>query len=184
MSDGGDEVITSASVVKQLGLTVDEPVTREDLLARIHSVEPSLAKDRAVRLLAQRERSAAELTRALTDSGYSSGVARSIVSRFIEVELVNDERFAGMYVRTRLHAGIGMRRIRQELLHKGIDAEIAGQAIASELQAHDELDRARQALRGRTASNAKERDRLIRRLVTRGFDLNTAIKAVDGAESE
>jgi SOS response regulatory protein OraA/RecX len=48
---------------------------------------------------------------------------------------------------------------------------------------HDQLDRARHALRGRTAADRKERDKLVRRLVTRGFDLSIAIRAVDAGSS-
>jgi SOS response regulatory protein OraA/RecX len=46
------------------------------------------------------------------------------------------------------------------------------------------VERARAVLRGRTASDRASRDKLVRKLVSRGFDLQTALAAVDSAADD
>ena len=144
------------------------PASRPDRLKwtrRSPTVEPQLARNRALQLLGYRERSAKELTGRLLDNGYPVSVVGPIVTRYREVELVDDARFATAWVRSRCSAGYGRRRIARELAEKGIADELATIALDEEL-AVDEATRAREALRGKVPRDAKERDRLVRRLVT------------------
>jgi regulatory protein len=184
LSDGFERIQTSASVVRQLGLTEGDRLDRTSLEASIREAEPALAKDRAMRLLAHRDRSRAELERALVDSGYPSTLSAALVERLVEVELVNDMRFAAAYTRTRLSAGLGIRRIRRELADKGIAAETIELVINEETDGMDELARARDALRGRRAATRQERDKLVRRLVSRGFDIGIALEAISVDSNE
>lgn len=177
--DGSEPRLTSAAVVKELAIEEGALYPGDELETSLAGVEPQFAKDRALRLLGYRERSCAELTRKLKDSGYGPQVAGAVVSRFVELGLVDDERFAGMWVRSRVSAGRGGRRIRQELAEKGIAPEIIAAAMADSCPPDEQLQRACDALRGRSASDRKERDRLIRRLVARGFDLSVARRAVE-----
>jgi regulatory protein len=123
-----------------------------------------------------------ELSQRLLDNGYPAGVVDTVVDRFCEVELVDDARFASAWVRTRASAGYGRRRIARELAEKGVDESIAQAALDDELT-DDEMSRARASLRGRQPRDAKDRERLVRRLVSRGFDFRTALDAVGPAPS-
>ena len=183
-SDGSPSRITSASALKELGIEVGADVSLEALEEALAAVEPALAKDRALRLLGYREHSRAELERKLRDSGYPHGLAAAIVARFVEVELVDDARFASAWVRSRRLSGYGSRRIRQELERKGVTPETIDAALDEESpDADDELARARAALGSRTASDRAGRDRLVRRLVSRGFSLNVSLTAVDAIQT-
>ncbi len=103
-----------------------------------------------------------------------------MVERFCEVELVDDRRFASAWVRSRSSACYGRRRIARELAEKGVADDVIASALDEELDG-DELTRAREALRGRRARDSKERERLVRRLVARGFEFRIAREAVDPA---
>jgi len=178
LSDGVDPRLTSASVLTELGLEAGDTIDLPELEAVLGEAEGRHAQDRAIRVLGYRDRSRRELDKRLADDGYPSQVRDRVIGRMVELNLVDDERFAATWARSRAAAGIGSRRIASELNQRGVDPALTAKAI-EELDCGDELDRAVAALRGRSASTPKERERLIRRLVTRGFGLSTAIAAVD-----
>ncbi len=95
-------------------------------------------RQRALRLLARREHSRAELTRKLAAHGTEEEITNVLMQ--LETEgLLSDARAAGAYVRA--HANrFGAARLRQDLRTRGLDPELAGADIA---ELGDELIRAR-----------------------------------------
>jgi regulatory protein len=184
--DGSEPRMTSASVAKALGLEEGLDLPMDALETTLQQAEAPRARERALQLLEYRERSIAELTRKLRDSGYGTALVLATVARCAELGLVDDERFAEAWVRSRTSAGHGSRRIRRELAEKGVSPETIAVALEGACAPDQELARARAALRGQRALNRKDRDRLVRRLVARGFDLPMALQAVGevGDESE
>lgn len=172
--------MTSARVVKALGLEAPYELP-EDLDGLLGDTERAEARERGLRLLEYRDRSASELRSRLRDDGYPAAIASETVARFVEIGLVDDSRFAALFVRSRAAQGHGSRRIARELGRRGIDETLAQSALESELP-NSELERAVATLRGRAPADRKARERLIRRLVARGFDFGTAIRAVDEVE--
>ncbi len=165
-------------MVKQLGLTEGDLWDEQRLVEAIAEAEPELAKERALRMLGYRERSRHELLQGLLDDGFSQSAATAVIDRLAELYLVDDARFSTMWVRSRVHAGFDRRRIRRELENKGVAPGVIADALDEAAPQEDELERARAALRGKRASDRAGRDKLVRRLVSRGFDLQTAIAAV------
>lgn len=183
LSGGHEPRLTSATVVKQLGLATGDEFDQDELDSAIELAEQALAKERAFRMLAHRDRSGSELESGLLKEGYSKATVTLVLDRLIELELVDDARFTESYVRSRLASGYGARRILHELRGKGVEEQIAATAVAAASGEHDELSRARAALRGKTAVDRKERERLIRRLVSRGFSYAVALQAAsDGCD--
>ena len=182
--DGSEPRMTSSAVVKELGLTPDTDLPADALEAALAETEPALAKERALSLLGYRERTESELARKLRDSGYGAPTVAGVVARFAELGLVDDERFAGMWVRSRVAAGHGARRIQRELAEKGVAPEVVSVALERDCPLDTQVARARESLRGRRPANRKERDRLVRRLVTRGYDLSTALQALADTEDD
>lgn len=172
---------TSASVVRELGLESGAQVDLVQLERTLGESEERHAKERALRILGYRDRSVTELRKRLSDDGYPDAVLAAVVDRFCEVELVDDARFARSWAATRAAAGIGRARIARELREKGVDPDLALSAIEDALVDQDEVGRALAALRGKVPADRRERDRLLRRLVTRGFELGVAIRALDAA---
>ena len=180
--DGGAPRETSAAAVKRLGIEEGTEVAREAVVAALSETEYGLAKERALRLLGYREHSAEELLRKLRDTGYPEAVAQAVVARFTEIELVDDARFAAAWNRSRAAAGYGPRRIRRELEMRGVSPETIRNALSDGEDSEDELARALSALGGRTAADRQGRDRLVRRLVSRGFALSVALRAVRASD--
>jgi regulatory protein len=176
--DASEPRVTASAALKLLALEAGSAVDPHDLEVELAELEPRLARERALQLLGYRERSRTELRQRLLDNGYPRGVVDGVVERFCEVELVDDARFASAWVRTRVSAGYGRRRVARELAEKGIEGSLIESALDEEMVG-DELGRAKDSLRGRRARDPKERERLVRRLVSRGFELRVALEAVD-----
>lgn len=176
--DHAEPRLTSAPVVKLLGLTEGDTWDEDRLLGALSEAEPDFAKERAFRMLGYRERSQSELLKGLMDDGYPRPTAQQVVDRLAELGLVDDARFASIWARSRVHAGYDRRRIWRELTEKGIEPEIATSAVDEAAPSEEGVERAVRALRGKRASDRSGRDRLVRKLVSRGFDLQTAIAAV------
>jgi regulatory protein len=172
--------VVSTAALKLLGLEAGSTVEIAELERSLAEHEPRLARERALQLLGYRERSCSELRQRLLGGGYPAGVVDAVLQRFCEVELVDDRRFAAAWARSRASAGYGRRRILRELADKGVSDDVAHDAAQEEL-GDNELCRARESLRGRQPRNAKDRERLIRRLVARGFELRIALEAVGPA---
>jgi len=54
-----------------------------------------------------------------------------VIERLTEMNYLNDERFAEIFVRSKISRSLGAYRILQEMSQKGITSEIAKQAISN-----------------------------------------------------
>ena len=130
--------------------------------------EPSL-RERALRHLARRDHSRAELARKLAAHGDADEID-AVIERMGELGLQSDTRYAEAFVRGK--AGrFGASRLRSELARRGIDRDLIDEAISGEC-VESEADRARAVLRGRFTeppADAREWARQARFLQTRGF---------------
>ncbi|THF62202.1 recombination regulator RecX [Pseudothauera rhizosphaerae] len=126
-------------------------------------------RERALRYLAQREHSRAELARKLAGHGDAGEIA-AVLDRLAEVELQSDARFAESWVRNKA-ARFGAARLRHDLTSRGVAAELIEAALAHEAR-DDDLERARQvwtAKFGCAPQDAREWARQARFLQGRGF---------------
>jgi regulatory protein len=181
-SDCGMTRTTSAAVVKALGLEPGASYPVLDLETDLQSEEETVARERALRLLAYRERSPEELRVRLARDGYPCDLITRIVDRFVEIELVDESRFARMWASSRAAAGMGTSRIRRELSERGVSDAVAEEAVAH--LADGEVERAISHLRGRIATTRQERDRLTRRLIVRGFSYGVAREAIEAVAAD
>lgn len=127
---------------------------------------PAQLKARALRYLARREHSRAELARKLASHADSSDALQLLLNELESRKQLSDERFAEQraHVMARKY---GPARIRQDLQSKGIAAEIAEGVLIE-----NEMERARAiiARKYRTSANTREeRAKRARFLQGRGF---------------
>lgn len=146
------------------------------------------AKDRALRLLSVRSRSRAELERRLSRAGYEPDEVEAAIADLEEVGLVDDERFARELAEAKRRRGMGRRAGLAALRAKGVDREIAEQAVG-EVNPEDEADRAYELALGRLERlGSLPPDVAYRRtvafLVRRGFEPVIASTAVRRARAE
>ncbi|MEV0107378.1 regulatory protein RecX [Nocardia sp. NPDC050799] len=142
------------------------------------------AKEAALRLLAVRARSRAELAQRLSAKGYPIEVIEQALGRLAEVGLIDDADFARQWVRQRHgFSGKGRRALEQELRRKGVSQEDSAAALDT-VTADDEYERATELVRRKLRSlpAGLDREKAIRRLVgmlaRRGYGHSVAFAVV------
>ncbi len=129
-------------------------------------------RERALRLLAQREHSRAELARKLSAHLSPEDDLDRLLDELTSRNLLSEARYAESRVR-RLGEKFGTARIEHELRAKGLSREAAAAAATSARAS--ELDRARVVWRRKFGSSPKTRDeraRQIRFMQARGFSFD------------
>ena len=130
---------------------------------------PDKLKEKAVRLLAMREHSRAELARKLSGLGSEEKIDATL-DRMAELDLQSDLRFARMWVRSKAER-FGTARLRHDLAQRGVPGDCIDQALSEECE-ENELDRARavwQQKFGTPARDHREWAKQARFLQSRGF---------------
>jgi regulatory protein len=101
---------------------------------------PPTAYNYALNLLAARPYASRALHRKLIQKKYSAADTDDVIRRLVDNGLLNDERFAEQYARSKmLSTGASKRRLTQDLYRKGIKGDIATAAIANVID-QDEID--------------------------------------------
>jgi regulatory protein len=119
-------------------------------------------------MLASAPRSRAELAAAMARKDVPSEVSDAVLDRFTEVGLLDDAEYARMLVRTRHgERGLARRAIGAELRRRGVDDEVATEALGDVDDEDEEL-----------AARALVRRRLV---ATRGLDAQTRTRRIFAA---
>jgi regulatory protein len=145
-----------------------------------------LCRETVLRILTAAPKSRRELEQSLARKGYPEHVVTPVLDRFDEVGLIDDAEYAQMVVRTR-HAerGLARRAIAVELRRRGIDDEVAADALG-QVDADDERETAaRLAERLIARSRGLDRDARLRRaasaLARKGYGPGLAFAVVKDA---
>lgn len=133
----------------------------------------AVAREIALRQLTVRQRTRAELAKAMAKRNVPQGAADEVLDRFTEVGLLNDAAFARDWVAAGDRRQRGGRALAVELANKGVADDLIVQALAerpgeAELEAARELARRRLPTLARLDRQARQR-RLAGLLQRRGF---------------
>ena len=135
-------------------------------------------KGRALRYLAGREHSRAELVRKLARHEEEPGQIERVLDDLQAKDFISEARMVASVINRRA-ASLGGARLRQELQAKGIDPERVRAAVA-ELK-DTELERAQAVWRkrfGEAATDTKQWARQVRFLMARGFSADVVRSVV------
>jgi len=136
----------------------------------------------AMRILNHRFNSEGELRRKLTMKEFASDVIDATISRLRNEKWLDDDRFASAFARTRVRKGIGLLRIKRELIAAGVDDDAIARALT--LDDHDEREAALTSARKRLAvlrrrdDDAQIRQKLVAYLFRQGYDSSMAMDVV------
>ncbi|MGH2588243.1 MAG: regulatory protein RecX, partial [Dehalococcoidia bacterium] len=169
--DGEFALALAPEVLAGSGLRTGEPVTAERL--RELAVEDLRKRtlDAALRLLAARPRSEAEVRQRLLRRGLPHDVIVDTIARLREYGYLNDAEFARFWVESRSGANPrGRYAVRRELRAKGVDQDTADEAMASLTEERSARKAALKKARGLHGLEYPAfRTRLAGYLVRRGF---------------
>ncbi|WP_343319986.1 regulatory protein RecX [Arthrobacter sp. TMP15] len=147
----------------------------------------SAARAIVLRQLTHSAKSRFQLSQKLAERDIPEDVAEAVLDRFVAVKLIDDSEFAQMWVRSRsMHKSLARGALQRELAEKGIDPELALEALE---QIDDDTERGqgkeliRRKVRGSMAlADREERDKYTRRwvamLARKGYNPSLAFQLV------
>jgi regulatory protein len=186
--DGAFAFGLSGAIVLEQGLFVGQLLSEDDVDALRHSEEVSAATQSAIRLVAYRARTEAELRKRLARNGFSSAAIDTSIERMRDWNYLDDVDFARRWVESREgHRPRAASMIKRELVGKGVDAETAEQVVADA-----EIDEYKIALElglkwaGRPSHEDREtqRRRLAAYLQRRGFAWDIVRRVLEASLSD
>lgn len=143
----------------------------------------------AMKYLTLKDRTVAEMQTYLDGKEFGEADVDATIERLLELGLLDDARYARRFVETRMASKpISRRHLRDQLKGHGIaDAEI--EAAMQTVEDTDEEANARLiakkfARQFETLEAQKRRERVLSRLIARGFSYDAARKAYEAALSE
>ncbi|HZE06651.1 MAG TPA: regulatory protein RecX [Solirubrobacteraceae bacterium] len=152
------------------------------------------ALDLAYAYINRRDRTVSEVRAQLERKGISEPVCEAALRTLVEQRLLDDERFARLFVSDKRELEQwGSERIRRGLLARGIDRELAEVALGEpapalsepgadgQAEAETELDRALALLRRRfphPPEDRRERERALGVLLRKGYESELALDAL------
>lgn len=160
---------------------------------RIRAADDVLrAKAKALHYLGQQARSEHEVRTRLRRSGFAEPAIDEAIGRLRELGLVDDTAYAMAYARSRgERSGYGPRRVRYDLMRRGVPAPLVERAVASVFEERTDVTAvAMEQARKRWSRLAGESDPMRRRkklhdfLLRRGFDHETVRQVLHELERE
>ena len=142
-------------------------------------------RERAFDLLSRRDHSEWELRRKLLEKGAVAEELPPLLKELRSFNYLNDERFAGNFVRYRASKAWGKLRFRQELLQRGVSADVIEDVLreAPELQS-DELYSKLRGIVEKELRRGKEEKKIIASLLRKGFAVGQIRQALQQVVSE
>jgi len=142
-----------------------------------------------LRILQYRFNSEGELRRKLRAKKYEKDEIDATVERLRREKWLDDERFAGAFVRSRVNKRIGPVRIRKELQAAGVDSSAAEKAVEENLDAEREEESLRELYQKRARiltrrhgadylATGEGRNKLAAYLLKQGYDAALVYQAL------
>jgi len=165
-------------VVARLGLYEKKEIDEEEIEQIEKEEVVAKAFNAAVNFLKNRERSRKEIKDKLKTKDYSENVIEKVLEKLERLDIVNDKRFAEMFVRDRMKLKPkGKKVLSLELAQKGIDKNIIEEVLQDLLGGDSELELAKRVL-GKVEKKyaglegREKKDKIIKYLLSKGFAYN------------
>jgi len=127
----------AAVVADSASLHVGDMLALEEQERLLLADAPYRAREKALGFLAVRERARREIETRLLKSGFEPDVVAGTVTWLEGLGYVDDRRFAERYAAEKLAQAWGERRVRVELLRKGVDRRVVDETVDGCAEAED-----------------------------------------------
>ena len=179
--ESGWQVWLPADRLPDFQLVEGTEINRDNFEKYILLQQYPAAMEKAVSMLAARSCSRAEIERKLAFHHFDSAVTELVVYKLEKEKLLNDLEFAEQWIHSRIKK-YGKDRIFRELIHKGVEYDVAHEALKS-IADEEQLQHAVLIARKKVSviKNTTDRKKLFRQvtemLVRKGYPWEIAKKA-------
>ena len=181
--DTGFEVATSQAVVKVLHIRVGTVCdsSEAEFIALIARNARECARKRTLDLMARRDYTSHEVAQRLCWDGYDEALAIELTNHLEDIGLLDDERYTYGFCATKLEAGYGPHVITAKLEQKGIEGQKVKDAIDAYIQNEqfNPVVSARMRIEDLDLDDQAQRQKALRRLVSRGFSYDVVREVLD-----
>ncbi|MCR5546163.1 MAG: recombination regulator RecX [Lachnospiraceae bacterium] len=171
---GGVDLCLYNKEIRRLGLVEDGEISEAMYQEILATILIPRAKRRAMHLLEKQDRTKANLTRKLKESGYPDEAVDEAVAYVESYHYIDDDRYARNYVRYH-QEGKSKRKIFEDLFKKGIAKDTINHAIEEEYFASEDdmiLELIEKKHYDVETADIKEKAKMYRFLLGRGFRSN------------
>ncbi|WP_035425407.1 regulatory protein RecX [Atopobium fossor] len=154
------------------------PQSRAEVLYEFGRISESCAFLRLTKMIDRRDYSVKEASDKLRLDGYSQKSIEHAIARAVECNFLNDQRFADIFIRSKIYMGWGKLRIERELLCKGIEANHVDGWPEKFFEEQSEADRAYDFICTKFIPEKNAYQKFMRKLVSRGFSYKASSDAV------
>lgn len=177
--DGKYSFSLSESGLLASRIRIGQEITADELATLKDTAERDKAYNRALGLVARRQRSEWEVRDYLKRKDYEEPIIQEIVERLYRVNLLDDEAFARMWVENRrLLKASSRRRLTQELRQKHVADDIVQKVLDADTT--DERSVLRELVeRKRRQSRYQDTQKLMQYLVRQGFNYGDVKDVID-----
>ncbi|PHR66052.1 regulatory protein RecX [Pseudidiomarina marina] len=139
------------------------------------------AEETLIRLLARREHSARELKQKLKQRGFDHQIIEMVLTKAQENGWQSDRRFAQVWVRACIAKGDGVRKIMARAPQKGLSSELIEDILQTEQPNWNQAcyERLIKKFGETPPQDQKQRDKMIRHLMQRGYSFGEIKQALD-----
>jgi regulatory protein len=142
--------------------------------SKLRSADADEVYNRALRFLAYRPRSEAELRARLARAGFSPQEIEGVLAKLRGLKLLDDEAFARSFARDRIeNRGYGPLRVERELRFKGVEKTVIAEVLKESFDRERDNARARaiveRRFRGQDLKDLKTARRAVAYLRRRGY---------------
>ena len=153
------------------------PSSRNELLFLMVGITDECVTLKVEELVAKRDYSSAELAERLRKEGYPTSTVDKAVMRAVDCHLVDDSRFADVFIRSKVSQGWGRIKIERELERHGIDPSSVEGWPESFLSEDSEDDAAFELASRRRLTGTRDFEKIVRFLCSRGYSVGVATRA-------
>ena len=185
--DNQSELIINYEIFLKGGLRKGNEISSDRFSFLVEENEKHKIKTEAINFLARRIHSEKELGNKLLRKKYKTKVINDIIDELKEKELIDDYKYGLIFTEEKMRTKLwGEKRIRGELLKRGISYELVSQVIKEKFPEGNKINDAVTLAEKKMKTLSKydlERRKLAERiysyLASRGYDYQTSREAVE-----
>ena len=154
-----------------------DPASRNELVFLMGGITDKCVTLKVEELVGKRDYSSLELAERLRRDGYPASTVDKAVARALDCHLVDDDRFADVFIRSKASQGWGRIKIERELERHGIEPSSVEGWPEGFLSEDSEDDAAFELASRRRLTGTRDFEKIVRFLCSRGYSVGVATGA-------